>query len=98
MQFKVTYDNGQVLFVDAPNADEASAHASLLHVKMPRGMVLEVADGQSVEVSRPQIDPTAKVVSAEPIDKFARRRLMVIDDQMQALAAEVARLRPPVVK
>lgn len=91
--YKVTFDDGQVLHVNADSADAARTHADMDATRLPRGLMLE-QDGKPVHVSRPQIHPRTAIRSVDAIDKYHFRRLAEIDEQIRTLAVEAERLRP----
>lgn len=91
--YKVTFDDGQVLHINADSGEAARTHADLDVTRLPRGLTLE-QDGKPVHVSRPQIHPRVAIREVTAIDKYSFRRLTEIDEQIRSLAVEAERLRP----
>lgn len=89
--YEVRFDNGQTIYVSAPDAASAQAHAENEDVRQPpSGSKMSFKH----EITRTVIAAGARVERVTEIDKYAHRRVQQLDAQIAEMAREADALRP----
>lgn len=89
--YQVAFDNGQVLYVSAPTAEDAQRHAENEDVRQPpSGSKMQFKH----EITRTVIAAGARVATVTEVDKYAHRRVQQLDAQIAEMAREADALRP----
>lgn len=84
--YKVTFENGQCLYVNAPDEAGARAHVDDDLVRNPR---VGRPVGAPSEFTRPAIDQRTPIKSVEIADKWTVRRQAQLEGQVAVAQAEL---------